>query len=262
MSHRRLAITTAGSICLLMATTSFVLWPRGTTPLTEDEALDAFRDNNTGLTTSPPGASALPPPGVYVFAASGEEEIKLGALPTETRPYPDTVPVSVSHLDRSCFTVTIGLLDQHTEETTYCVSADRALAINSHVKHQQIGALSPIAKMECDPAEVVRTEEGQAPLRCRLTLSGGPARLTARLHGTSRFTHGATVMVAGEWVRAAKVDITYEISGDLTGTWAETLWLRADDWLPLRIEHNLELQGLAALRESFHLELTSLKSTR
>ena len=69
-------------------------------------------------------------------------------------------------------------------------------------------------------------------------------------------------MVAGEWVRAAKVDITYEISGDLTGTWAETLWLRADDWLPLRIEHNLELQGLAALRESFHLELTSLKSTR
>lgn len=255
--YRKVLMIVAVVAAILVGVVAYAAWPRGATPVTEDEALDDFR-SQTGSESSTSAATGLPRPGVYTYRSSGEEVVQLGVLPSETRPYPGTMSVVVVGSGPSCFTTTLNLIDQHTEDTTYCVEEGGGLSIESHEKHQQIGAVSPDASMTCDPATLVADGAQTSELRCTLALSGGPAELTATLDGTAEST-GDTVTVGDEDVEATAVDVTYEISGDLSGSWRERTWFRSTDWLPLRIERELDLEGLATFTERSTLELTDLE---
>lgn len=238
---------------------AFAVWPRGATPVTEQQALDTYRsrvDDTSAPGTNPSASATRPEAGVYTFAASGQEVVKLGVLPAETRPYPATITAIVVHDEASCFTLTLNLVDQHTEDTTYCVDGPDTLRIDAHHKHQQIGAISPSATMTCDPSALVAPGTDHRSLACTMSLSGGPAQLTASLAGTVQVNRTASVTVGGEDVAAIAVDVVYQIGGDLTGTWHEQLWFTRDDWLPLRIERHLDLRGLASFTEDSTLELT------
>jgi len=112
----------------------------------------------------------------------------------------------------SCFTVTLNLIDQHTERTAYCLDGAGRLRIDSHSKQQQVGALTPSAAMTCDPPVLVAPTANEQDLGCTLSLSGGP--------------------------------------------------VRADHWLPLRIERILDLHGPATFTEQSTLDLTDLEPVR
>src|SRR3546814_19363138 len=61
--------------------------------------------------------------------------------------------------------------------------------------------------------------------------------------------------IGDQSVETTPLTVAYEVSGDLTGTWTETLWL-TETFLPAKIERSLDLSGPATFVE--HSELTLL----
>jgi hypothetical protein len=245
------------AVVIVAGVGAFVAWPRGGTPVTRTEALADLRDR-TGAERERPQSAGIPASGVYTYSSTGRETVKLGPLPTEARPYAKTMYVTVvDSVEPECWVTTLNLLDQHTEDTTYCADGDGRLRIAEHRKHQQVGALKPTATMTCDPDLISRPKATSSELACSLTLSTGPLDVHASLAGTSRVTRNASVPVDGRDVAAVLVDLRYTVTGDLTGSWRERLWLADDDWLPLRIERALDLKGLATFTEQSKLRLES-----
>jgi len=74
-------------------------------------------------------------------------------------------------------------------------------------------------------------------------------------------TAPATVDIAGQVVEATLVELTFNVSGSLSGTWVEKLWLANDTHLPVQMERELDLSGPATLKESNKLVLTDLTPT-
>lgn len=261
--RRPLVIVGAVALVLVVAvgTGAYLFWPRGTDPITEKEAVTDFRDR-TANETGGGDRAGRPAPGVYVYRATGSEDVKLGPLPSQTRTHPATVTmVIVDDARPGCFTATLNLSAQHTEDTTYCVDG-QALRLDRHTKHQQVGALSPTATMTCDPSVLVDEHGNGATLACTLGLSGGPTSLDAKLAGTTTVGHLGTVAVGDEQIAATRVDVSYTISGDLSGTWRESVWFSDAQWLPLRIERDLAIRGLATFSERTTLELTDATPRR
>ena len=267
---RKLLVAGPVALVVVIALVAFLAWPRGGTAVTEDEALDNFRSDQSASTTSDDAGSAegtegpsavdtTPTPGVYSFATTGQESVKLGPLPAETRDYPGIVPVTVTEGEQEgCFTVKLDLLAEHSEDTTYCTTDDDGLRLAAHSKRQTVGPMKPVATMACDEDVLIDPQAtGETALTCSLTIDGGPAELSATVDGTVT-ARTAVVDVDGREVAAVQVDIVNTLSGDLTGTWNESLWFSEDDWLPLRIVRSLDMQGLAAFSETSDLTITTL----
>jgi len=259
--RRWILVVSAALGVAVVGTVAYAVWPRRATPFTEEEAVADFRGRPENIASSDgaAGEREVPAEGVYVFSATGGEDVKLGPLPAQSRPYPDVVPVVVVHTEPGCFTVTLNLLDQHTEDTTYCTDGAESLRLDTHVKHQEVGALSPTATMTCDPSRLLGPDAPAHDLHCRLVLSGGPVDLTADVDGVARSSRPVVTQVGGADIDAVRLDSSYGISGDLDGTWEESLWLRASDLLPLRIERDLDLEGLATFEEHSTLVLSDLE---
>ena len=147
----------------------------------------------------------------------------------------------------------------------------------AHTKHQSIGALSPIATLNCDPDFLIDPGIDESDLECQLRLDGGPAAISATVAGTATMLP-TEQLTLGEFgsndtasrdtaprntavIRTTPLAITYTVSGDLSGTWSEKLWL-SDDMLPVRIVRDLELTGPATFTEHSILELSHLSPTR
>ncbi|MHB1139642.1 MAG: hypothetical protein ACYC2O_11860, partial [Microthrixaceae bacterium] len=209
--------------------------------------------------TVPDDATGLPAVGVYTYAATGEEVVKLGPLPAETRPFPETVTaVVVAPSDApDCFDWTLNLFAEHVETTRWCDVGDQ-LRLDAHTKHQKIGVLSPTASMACDPNLLPSDGAAATSLSCRLELSGGPASIAATLDGPATAAATEDLTVGGETVRATPVTVQLNVTGDLSGAWTETTWW-SEDHLPVRVERSLELAGLASFTEQSALELVSLE---
>lgn len=258
---RSVAAALAG-VLLIGLVGAVAFWPRGATPADEMKVRDDFaaRDGNPA---APNAALRTPEPGIHRYATSGSEELKLGPLPAETRPYPTSISAPIVDADPGCFTITLHLLEQHSEDTTYCVGEDGSIRLDGHTKRQQIGPMNPTADMACDPDVLVDPERDRAPVACELTLDGGPKQLTAELTGTSTWTRRVTVELGdGTPVDTTEVDLSFEVTGDLTGTWRERVWLAGDDALPVRITRDLDLDGLAAFTEHRDSTLTTLTPER
>lgn len=254
MTRRRLLVGVGLVVALVVIVAAWTFWPRGTNEVSEEDAVEDFRERNDA--EGDQSAGGVPAPGVYTFRATGGEDVRLGPLPTQHRTLPDTVTAVAVDLGDGCFDWTVNLFEEHTETTRFCVDDGGALALDHHEKHQQIGALSPTASMTCDPATLV---DG-ADLACELDLSGGPASITASLAGTVTAGASTSVTVGEEEVDVVPLTVDYTVSGDLSGSWTETLWL-TEDHLPVRIERALDLSGPATFTEDSDLELVDLTPT-
>jgi hypothetical protein len=267
----------------------WVAWPRGTTAISHEDAVEDFRrahprnntaDGSDADTIEPDDSSeqlSTPEPGVYTYTAEGNEQVKLGPFPAEHRPLPDTVSIVVSapitgtnsngSADASrCFDWTLNLFAEHTEVTTWCIGDAGTMTMAAHTKHQSIGGLSPTATLNCDPDVLVVPGTRESDLGCDLRLEGGPAEVTARIVGTASVSAKEQLdrdkgSRDDAVVETTPLTITYAVSGDLSGTWSEKLWL-SDDMLPVRIVRSLDLRGPATFTEHSTLELTHLSPTR
>lgn len=269
MSRRRVALLAAAAfgvvVIVVGGVAAWTFWPRGTNEVTEEEALDDFRERTVSSTTVATGtdeAPGVPAPGVYTFTAEGSEEVKFGPLPAQTRPLPETITVVVIDRGDGCFEYTVNFFAEHTEDTAWCVGADGELTLDGHTKHQRIGSLSPTANLTCDPAVLIASgaRPGESPLACDLALSGTPISIGSTLTGTASLAAPEPLSIGGDEVDARPLTIDYDVTGDLSGSWTETIWLD-ENHLPLRIERDLSLSGPATFSEESRLDLVDRTPT-
>lgn len=262
MTTRRKAITGVGIVAVLVvAGLAFLLWPRGTTRITEREAVESFRDRDRSSTTVELDLHrSTPRPGVYTYAAEGHEEVKLGPMPTQSRPFPTTITATAVDAGRGCFEWTVDLFAEHTEDTRWCT--DPVLQLVSHTKHQTVGPLTPTFTMTCDPDALTTDQTGNGAdtttdISCTLTVGGGPVSVDTTIHGTAtRSGRHETIEVAGTDVSTTRIAVHFPVTGTINGTWDETTWW-SDDHLPVKVERSLDLSGPATFKESSTLRLTS-----
>lgn len=263
-SGRKVAIGVGAVVAVIVAALAFLLWPRTATEVTEDQAVEDFRDRSTTTSKSPDDTPerTTPRPGVYTYSAEGTEDVKLGPLPTETRTLPSTLTAVAVDAGDGCFDWTVNLFTQHTEDTRFCT--DPVLTFQSHAKHQTIGAISATATITCDPKALLTPEakEGtpsSTELNCTLELAGGPKAVKATLAGTATWDgHTEKIDVGGTDVDTRPIKMNFPVTGDITGTWDETVWWSGEH-LPVRIERSFHLAGPATFNEDLKLQLTSLE---
>lgn len=251
-----------------------VFWPRGGTPVGHDEAVEQFReqagsDPADTSTAVDPSAPTLPEPGAYRYRSSGQETVKLAVLPEETRVLGDEVTVTVAAPSRveatgttpagSCSESTLHLFTQHRDVNVVCANAE-SVWLQSHTKHQQIGALSPVASLTCSDGILIdrSTASGSSPLACSMTVQGGPVEVTTQLTGTSTWSAPVDLDVDGRAVRAVPVEIRFDAVGSVSGPWVERWWLAEHDLLLVKMERELSLAGPATFSENLSLELLSV----
>lgn len=265
MTRRRSIATVLGSTALVVVGLgAFVLWPRGTTEITEKDAVAAYRESKRSTTASTADTQrSAPTPGVYTYAAEGREEVKLGPLPSQNRTLPTTVTAVAVDAGNGCFDWTVNLFAEHTEDTRWCTRP--VLELDRHTKHQTVGALTPTFRMACDPGALLSTATGRAadapvPITCTLDVGGGPVSVNTTIDGTATSMGTESVDVGGTRVDATKIAVHFPVTGTVDGTWDETTWW-GPDHLPVRVERVLDLAGPATFRETSTLQLTSLNPT-
>lgn len=250
-----------------------VFWPRGATPVGHEEAVEEFREQS-GSTTSGPStteageAPLLPEPGAYRYRSSGQETVKLAVLPAETRVLGEEVtatvaaatPVAATETTPAgvCSEMTLHLFTQHRDVNVVCTGGSEVW-LQSHTKHQQIGALSPVATLTCADGVLIdrRTASGTLPLACSMTVQGGPVEVATELAGTSTWGEPVDIDVEGTPVRAIPVELSFDAQGSVSGPWTERWWLAESDLLLVKMQRELALSGPASFTENITLELGS-----
>lgn len=255
---RRAAIGVSVVLVAIVAVAAWALWPRSANEVTEDQALEDFRERSGGTDAREEPAATLPAAGVYTYAAEGEETVRLGVLPSQLRPLSERVTAVVVREDE-CFELTLNLFAEHVEDTRFCRDGD-TLRIAVHRKHQRLGAISAEAEVACDPELVIGdADEGDAA--CSLEMSAGPATMRATVSGTLQVGGAEDVAVGSGTVSALPVEVDRTVSGDLSGRMVERWWFDAATWLPVRIEREIRLEGPATFDESSTLVLSSAEPT-
>lgn len=249
-------------VALVLGVLTYLLWPRGTTRITREEAVETFRGSDNSPTTAESDGRRVPPAGVYSYAAEGQEEVKLGPLPAQTRPFPPSVTAVSVDAGGGCFDWTVNLFVEHTETTRWCT--DAGLRLETNTKHQTVGALNPTFTMSCDPGTVLLDPPDPSrpsTLQCTIEVAGGPVSVRTEVTGTATTGSPTPVRVGGEDVTATPVEVHIPVQGTINGTWDETTWW-GPGHLPLRIRRSLDLTGPATFKETSSLQLVDMEPAR
>ncbi len=258
MSRRAVLVGAAAIVVVLIGVGAWLIWPRGSSPVTMDEARDDLDDpvGETGPTEPSTGLAD----GIYVFAAEGTQSVGFGALTDEDRTIPETVNVGIRSEGDGCFQVNLNLLDQHVERTWFC-RADDVLTVERHRKEMEVGALSPTIDMTCDPN--IAADTGSEPTRhsldCAMDVSVAVVETTGEAAGTATVSPVEDVDVGGVTRSAIPVELVYTMDGGMSGFWSEHYWFDTETMLPLRIERSMDLSGPASISETSTLALTDLE---
>ncbi len=267
--RRRIGLAVAVAVGLVAVGVVVAMRPRGATPVSEQDALTEFRERSDSKRDAGAEGDAVdgarplrPEPGVYRYAASGQEVVKVGVLPADERAMPEVV-TAVLVDDGDCFVLTVNFMAQHTEDTTYCTDASGSVRLEHNVKHQQVGPLTAEAEMVCEPPVTLSpTGQGRSDLTCRLRMSTAAVTLGSTLTGTQTVSPPETLTIGDRDVEAVSVVVEHVVTGDMSGRTRESLWLDTTNWLPVRIERDMELTGFATFTERSRLDLQDLTPLR
>lgn len=261
-------------VIVLAVAVAVVVWPRGGTPVAKHEVVTKYRESSTTTakdsTTEKDAVLAVPEPGVYTYSTTGQETVKLGPFPAETREFPAEVAASLAAsetpdtlTDAKCFSFELNLIAEHVERSQFCAQksegSTRSLQIASHVKNMKMGPASPEATLTCDPKLTIAAGADLKDIACVLSLGGGPMEVKADLLGSVTVGEIEEIVVGGTPVETRPVSIDYVASGKVSGTWSEKIWFSESDWLPVRIVRQIDLSGPASISESSELNLKTLE---
>lgn len=267
---RRALIVGGFVLVAVVALVALIAWPRGADPVSEEDALESFREQGSADPTPDEAAEdpsvSTPAPGVYRFTGSGSETVQLGPIPAETRLFPPEINGVVTKPDpisgEPCFVTTLNLIEQHTEDSTYCRTADGGLRLDHYEKNQQVSAFKPTVDIRCDPGVLWEPGTSELPLECSLELLGGPKKVTVEFSGKSTAIEGESREIDGAERDVVKLAVHFDLEGSVTGTWDEMLTFTTDDALLVGIERMFHLEGFASFLEDLGYELTSAEPVR
>lgn len=288
-TRKAVAIPAAVIAVLVILVIVVIVWTRGGTPVPKKDAVDDFRRTSTTQNADaaddeseePKGVPLVPDVGVYSYDASGNQEVKFGPLPADPRVLPDEIVASVKHVDgptddqgsaieidadSSCFSFELRVFTEHAEEMTTCVAWDAdsdddtatRATIATHLILMKIGPVTATAHLECEEPLIMAKGWTQTDVPCVLRLTGAPVEVVADLVGSVTVGEAEDVDIAGTTVRALPVKIAYDANSKVTGSWGETVWMSEENWLPLKFDRDINLQGTATIIEKSSLVLSSL----
>ncbi len=141
----------------------------------------------------------MPSAGVYTYTGSGSETVQLGPIPAETRAFPTEINGVVTRADpvddETCFETTLNVIEQHTENSTYCRTPAGGIRLEHYEKHQKVSAFEPTVDIRCDPGVIWDPGTAELPLACSLRLLGGPKEVSVDLPGTATAIEGGTFAI-------------------------------------------------------------------
>jgi hypothetical protein len=216
---------------------------RGPGRASVEDAIDRFR---TSSTVSAP-TSSHPPAGVYVYAGEGREHLSF--LGTEQRQGPKEPGTVVVGAD-GCWTFTIEYNSYHRQSWDRCSVGDR-LVERGGTTHQKFDfaafTMSETSTVSCNPPMTLidrKTEPGTSwPMRCQGTSDTTGTKVTHV--GRNTFVGPETVRVDDRAVPALHVRQETRLAGDQSGDVVVDMWFAVADWLPLREQHDINVQSPA-----------------
>lgn len=235
---RPLAVTATAAVLVVAAVTLGVLWAtRGPDEVATEDVIERFDADGSGDDEVASG-DLRPEPGVYVYDASGAEELSLLGTRQEWGP---TMPATVTADGESCWRLRIEFSSAHWQEQRYCVD-DGTLRETSGTSYQgfDLGAttVGETNEFTCDPPHAVLdldAEPGDSwPQRCVGRSADRDTEVVTA--GTTTFVGREELRIGDETVDALHYRQQRELSGDQSGTQDEHLWFSAQDGMLLRNE--------------------------
>lgn len=252
---RRWLLVVAGvGLVLVAGAVAFVFWPRSPTAITEQQAVERYRGDSPSVGE---GTGTGPVPGVYSYDVDGTEQIKIGPLPLPERDIPDTV-TGVVRPAGDCFSFDLNLMAEHTESTLLCPAPDGSLSMPQQTKAEKVPGFDVDIRNECSPSVLLSPSASELPLTCTEVFDVSGLVLSIDLVGTARSEPGGDVDVGGTTVATTHLVISFDATGDLSGTQVEEWWLTPDR-LPVRMTRTIRLRGPGQFDESSTLVLRSLQ---
>jgi hypothetical protein len=236
---------------------AYLLLSDTATPVDVDEAVDRYRDDGSGSTstTTTVAGRELPAEGVYVYATEGQEAIDI--LGGSTHTYPAQTTVTIRHTE-------CGLqqrwapLQERWDDEEVCVS-DAGRERQGIRTHHEFFGFTDDQHFECEPGYVLHPADPEVGETWTTSCRSGDTLLT----GTAEVVALETRTVDGESIATVHVRVTEEASGGDQGPSRDDYWLRASDGLLIERSSSVETRsdspvGTATYTERFTLRLTSL----
>lgn len=248
---------------MVVAAVGTILWLRGGA-----EPVDIADVSAPTGSTAPAQPSVLrPPQGVYAYEGSGTDRID---KPPKSQAQGPTLPATVTHRAKGCWTFRIDYSTNHWQSWDYCPT-DGGLDEVGGTSFQRwdFGAFAneTTSTFECD-SPTIRADQQPGDTwtqTCTGTSTGVDG--TTRSSGPYRYVGPSTLTVGGERVRAFHYVRRRTNSGNQTGTERSDVWFSAETGMPLRNERRLEATsdtviGTVRYTEDGEFALTALAPVR
>jgi hypothetical protein len=224
-----------------------------------------FRSSST---LDPRSKGIAPAGGVYVYAASGSEQL---SFLNTTQMQGPTVPGTVTHRGPGCWTLRIEYNSFHSQERDFCGGGGRLVESGGSTEQRfdfVAFSRSEHSAVTCDPPSVLYDEAAairghRLPLTCRTRSETTDTTMTST--GETVFVGRETINVDDAVVRTVHVRQNLVFEGDQTGSQVEDFWFAVDDWLPVRNERSIRVVspapapiGSVTYTEEGSWQLTSL----
>lgn len=226
---------------------SFLLRDRPTERAVDD-AVQAFRSS-----TSVDAATSfdMPEPGVYEAVGSGSEQI---STPPMEQVDGDTMPVTVVHAGKGCWTWRIDYNSAHWHEYDFCPEGE-GLILESQRNFQSwdlgVESITNESTTTCDPPAAILVAGAQPgdTEQHRCTGVNTAAAGESTTEGPSTMVGAETLVIGGERVRAVRQRRTTTMTGAQRGTIEEEWWLEPRTGLPLRVDRDYDLRTDSVIGE-------------
>ena len=193
---RKVAAGSAVVVLAVIAVAAWLVWPRGSSPVTLEEAradLEERRqaDADAADDRTPEALRTR----VDEYSVDGTQSVGLGGVTDEDRVIAETVNVGIDATGNGCFELTLNLVDQHVE----------------------------------------RTPGTRSDLVCDMDVSVAVVETTGEATGVAVVGEVEDVVVSDEASPAVPVEMTDTMEGAMAGSWTQHYWLDAATPPPLRI---------------------------
>ena len=212
-------------------------------PKPVSEALEEFAATSTSFVAGT--VARRPPAGVYVLEGEGREEI---SFPPTSQDDGATMPASVTHLADGCWSFKIDYNEAHWQDWSLCPSGDSLVETGGRTwQAWDFGAstVTNLSTFACDPPAlfVPGSTAADRPTERSCTGTNEQVPGTTTSAGTVTSLGSEALDIEGRTVAAIHVRFDNTLTGAQTGDERNDLWLRVDDWLPLRGEREVHIDS-------------------
>ncbi|MGD0392163.1 MAG: hypothetical protein ABSC41_05925 [Acidimicrobiales bacterium] len=237
LNQHKFFVLGAGVVVLIVAVAVgfwFFILRDTATPVNLRQALRLYRqDQHAGKATN---ASELPPPGVYRYRTTGDEQLSFGGI---KRLFPSATNMIVT--ENGCATEKWEPFEQHMEGIVECPLQSGAYGITTTLSYEQIAGTQTTDVIRCPPDTYLVPPDAHAGERWHAVCHS--TGLNVDWSGV--VVGNASVNVGGHAVPAIHTRLTLTFSGAESGTNPNDYWVSAKDGLILSQRETVDVSQQA-----------------